>query len=123
MRRPFRRRDRKYIISALCTIIEKENLIMTAQSDINAAVAALGSFLANVETAVTEIKAELEDTDVDTSGLDSVVAELPAVQSAIDALVSSPVTASTSASTSTSTSASASTAADFDPAKPAPGLI
>ena len=92
--------------------------IMSAQSDINAAVAALSAFLADLAVAVDDIKAELAGDEVDTSALDALVAKLPGVQASVDALESAP---------STSTSTSASTATHVPGADPntglAPGLV
>jgi predicted RNA-binding Zn ribbon-like protein len=88
------------LFAALARQNEKLEKIMSAQSDVDAAVAALQSFLADVAVAVQDIKAELSGSAVDTSALDSVVAQLPAVQASLDALEAP-------ASTSTSTAAGA----------------
>ena len=63
--------------------------IMTAQDNVNADVTALGAFLADIGTAVTAIKAELDaqGVTVDTTALDALAAQLPAVQASVDALV------------------------------------
>jgi chromosome segregation ATPase len=70
------------------TIEQKVDKIMAAQDDINAAVTALNSFLSDLSADVTAIQAELAagGTAVDTSALNTVVGQLPAAQSAIDAL-------------------------------------
>jgi multidrug efflux pump subunit AcrA (membrane-fusion protein) len=105
------------ILYKLHIIDRKLDQIMSAQSDVNAAVAALSSFLADLAVAVDDIKAELAGVEVDTSALDELVAKLPGVQASVDALESAPST-----STSTSTSTSASTATHVPGADPATGL-
>jgi hypothetical protein len=106
------------ILYKLDLINRKLDRIMSAQSDINAAVAALGGFLADLAVAVDNIKAELAGVEVDTGALDALVAKLPGVQASVDALESAP---------STSTSTSASTATHVPGADPntglAPGLV
>jgi hypothetical protein len=71
-------------------IERKVDRLMTAQDDINAAVASLGSFLSDLSTQVQAIQARLDaggsGTPVDTSKLNTIVAQLPAAQAAVDAL-------------------------------------
>jgi ubiquinone biosynthesis protein UbiJ len=78
------------ILELLETIDGKLDVLMTAQSDVDAAVAALNSFLSDVATQVTDIAAALAaggGTPVDTTALNAVIAQVPAVQAALDALV------------------------------------
>jgi hypothetical protein len=67
---------------------------MAAQDDITAAVSALSSFLSDLSTQVQAIAAKLAagGTPVDTSALNTVIAQLPAAQAAVDALTAAPVT-------------------------------
>jgi hypothetical protein len=77
-------------------IEQKVDRIMAAQDDINAAVSALNSFLTDLSSDVAAIQAELAGgggTPVDTSALNSAVAQLPAAQAAIDALANPPASA------------------------------
>lgn len=77
------------ILELLYTIDGKLDQIMSAQSDVDAAVAALNSFLSDVATQVTNIEAALAaggGTPVDTTALNSVVAQVPTVQAALDAI-------------------------------------
>ena len=69
-------------------IEQKVDQLMAAQDDINAAVTALSSFLSDLSTQVQAIKTALDNggTPVDTSALNSVIAQLPAAQAAVDAL-------------------------------------
>jgi outer membrane murein-binding lipoprotein Lpp len=70
-------------------IEQKVDRLMAAQDDINAAVTALDSFLSDLSAAVQSIQAELAaaGTPPDTTALNSVIAQLPAAQAAVDALV------------------------------------
>jgi hypothetical protein len=72
----------------LARIEQKVDKIMAAQDDITAAVTALTSFLSDFSTQVQAIAAKLAagGTPVDTSALNTVIAELPAAQAAVDAL-------------------------------------
>lgn len=81
------------LLRALDQINGKLDKIMTAQDDVNAAVAAIQAFLADLGAAVTNIQAELANVApaVDTTALNALVAQLPAVQASVDAL-ESPVT-------------------------------
>ena len=77
-------------------IEQKVDSLMAAQDDINAAVTALGSFLADLSTQVQAIAALLAEsggTPVDTSALNTVIAQLPAAQAAVDALTAPPAPA------------------------------
>lgn len=76
----------------LNVIIEQGIKIMSAQDNVNADVAALSSFLGDIENAVVAIKAELDEqgVTVDTSALDALVGQLPTVQASVDALVTPP---------------------------------
>jgi hypothetical protein len=77
------------ILHQLSIIDGKLDQIMSAQSDVDAAVAALNPFLSDVATQITNIAAALEaggGTPVDTTALNSIVAQIPAVQAALDAL-------------------------------------
>lgn len=78
----------------LNVIIEQGVRIMSAQDNVNADVAALSSFLGDIENAVVAIKAELDEqgVTVDTSALDALAAQLPTVQASVDALVTTPPT-------------------------------
>jgi ABC-type transporter Mla subunit MlaD len=77
-------------------IEQKVDQLMAAQDDINAAVTAINSFLTDLSTQVADIKAALAagggGTPADTSALNTAVGQLPAAQSAIDALAGPPVT-------------------------------
>lgn len=89
--------DTEHILEQLATINGKLDTIMSAQSDVDAAVAALNSFLSDVATQVTNIEAALAaggGTPVDTTALNSVIDQVPTVQAALDALAptSPPVT-------------------------------
>ena len=86
----------------LVSVEQKEDRIMAAQDDINAAVSALNQFLTNLSADVGKIQAGLAaggGTPVDTSGLNTVIGQLPAAQSALDALANPtpPVTSATAA--------------------------
>jgi hypothetical protein len=72
----------------LSRIEHKVDRIMAAQDDINAAVAALGSFLTDLSGGVTAIQNELAAAPaaVDTSALNTIIGQLPAAQAALDAL-------------------------------------
>jgi hypothetical protein len=76
-------------------IEEKVDAVMAAQDDITAAVSALSNFLSDLSTQVQAIAAKLAagGTPVDTSALNTVIAQLPAAQAAVDALTAAPVTA------------------------------
>lgn len=69
-------------------IEQKVDKLMAAQDDINAAVTALDSFLADLSSQVQKISAALAagGTPADTSALNTVVSQLPAAQAAVDAL-------------------------------------
>jgi ABC-type transporter Mla subunit MlaD len=70
-------------------IEQKVDRIMAAQDDINAAVSAINSFLSDLSSDVQAIQTELANGGggtVDTSALNAAVAQLPAAQSALDAL-------------------------------------
>jgi outer membrane murein-binding lipoprotein Lpp len=60
-------------------IEQKVDTLMAAQDDVNAAVAALSSFLGDLSTQVQAISTELASsgTPVDTSALNTVIAQLP----------------------------------------------
>jgi ABC-type transporter Mla subunit MlaD len=76
------------------SIEQKVDKLMAAQDDINAAVTAINSFLTDLSTQVADIKAALAagggGTPADTSALNTAVGQLPAAQSAIDALAGTP---------------------------------
>jgi ribonuclease PH len=74
--------------AALARIEQKADQIMAAQDDITAAVTALTSFLSDLSTQVQAISAKLAagGIPVDTSALNTVIAQLPAAQAAVDAL-------------------------------------
>jgi hypothetical protein len=76
------------ILEKLDTIEKKADLLMAAQDDVNAAVTALNSFLSDLSTQVQAISAVLaaDGTPVDTTALNTVIAQLPAAQAAVDAL-------------------------------------
>lgn len=68
---------------------------MAAQDDINTAVSALQAFFTDLVAAVAEIKAELaaQAPTVDTSALNPLVAQIPALQASVDALEAPPAPA------------------------------
>jgi len=72
------------------SIEQKVDQLMAAQDDINAAVTAINAFLTDLSSDVAAIKAQLAaggtGTPADTTALNSVVAQLPAAQAAVDAL-------------------------------------
>jgi hypothetical protein len=73
----------------LVAVEQKEDIIMAAQDDINAAVTAISGFLSDLSTQVTAISALLAaggGTPVTTAALNNVVAQIPAAQAAVDAL-------------------------------------
>jgi|HubBroStandDraft_5_1064220.scaffolds.fasta_scaffold07161_4 DNA-binding FrmR family transcriptional regulator len=76
------------VLQRLDVIEGKVDTLMSAQSDVDAAVAALNEFLSDVAEQITAIQAELtaDGTPVDTSALNAVIAQVPAVQEALDAL-------------------------------------
>lgn len=74
-------------------IERKVDRIMAAQDDINAAVTAINDLLTALSTDVQAITAIIEaggGTPVDTSALNTAVAQLPAAQAAVDALAVPP---------------------------------
>lgn len=74
-------------------IEQKVDKLMAAQDDINAAVTALNSFLSDLSTQVQAIAAALAaggGTPVSTTALNTVIAQLPAAQAAVDALAGTP---------------------------------
>lgn len=72
-------------------IERKVDTIMAGQASIDAAVTAVTAFLTDLSNDVAAIKTELANGGtVDTSKLDALVAQLPAAQAAIDALVTPP---------------------------------
>jgi prefoldin subunit 5 len=75
------------------TLNKEVKRIMTAQSDVDAAVAAHQAVTADLTSAVTTIQAEIAalGTPVDTSALDTAVTALQAADAAVDALESAPV--------------------------------
>jgi uncharacterized protein YqgV (UPF0045/DUF77 family) len=93
----------------------KVDQIMAAQDDVNAAVTALQAFLTDISNDVAAIKAELASVGVtvDTTALNTVIAQLPAAQAALDALAN-PAPPVTSASAVTTTPVAP--AAHFGPA-------
>jgi hypothetical protein len=84
---------------ALHRIEEKVEKIMAGQQSIDNAVAVLGPFLSDLSTQVQAISAKLAaggGAAVDTTALDTVIAQIPAAQAAVDALAApaaAPVTA------------------------------
>ena len=76
------------IRGALNELNRKADHIMAAQDDINAAVAAIQAFFTDLGTAVADIKTELAAVapSVDTTALNALVEQLPAVQASVDAL-------------------------------------
>lgn len=80
-------------------LTEEVNGLMTAQDSVNAAVASIQSVVADLTAAVTNIQAEIAalkaaaNVTVDTSGLDTAVAQLQAVQATVDALETPPAPA------------------------------
>jgi hypothetical protein len=81
----------------LARIEGKLDQLMATQDDINAAVTAGNAFLTDLSTQVAAIKARLAaggtGTPADTTALNALVAQLPAAQSAIDALAGAPAPA------------------------------
>ena len=73
---------------------------MSAQSDVDAAVVALDGFFTQFASVAEEIKAA--EQSVDTSKLDAIVQQVPAMTSTLNSLV--PGTATTATTTTTSTS-------------------
>jgi hypothetical protein len=74
-------------------IERKVDQIMAAQDDVNAAVTAINDLLTALSTDVQAIAAIIEaggGTPVDTSALNTAVAQLPAAQAAVDALAVPP---------------------------------
>jgi uncharacterized protein YoxC len=69
------------VLQRLDVIEGKVDTLMSAQSDVDAAVAALNEFLSDVAEQITA-----DGTPVDTSALNAVIAQVPAVQEALDAL-------------------------------------
>jgi hypothetical protein len=69
-------------------ILQRLEKIMTAQDDVNAAVAAIQELVTDLAAAVANIQAQLaqQGASVDTSQLDALVAQLPTVQASVDAL-------------------------------------
>jgi|HubBroStandDraft_5_1064220.scaffolds.fasta_scaffold47147_4 hypothetical protein len=77
----------------LVRIEGKADQIMAAQDDVNAAVTAINAFLTDLSTDVQAITGIIEaggGTPVDTSALNTAVAQLPAAQAAVDALAVPP---------------------------------
>jgi uncharacterized phage infection (PIP) family protein YhgE len=80
------------VTQSLKELHAKADAIMAAQDDINAAVTAIQAFFADLATALAAIQAELANLApaVDTSALNALVAQLPAVQASVDALETPP---------------------------------
>jgi ABC-type transporter Mla subunit MlaD len=81
--------DAERILEVLATIDGKLDILMSAQSDVDAAVAELNTFLANLASQITAIQSALAaggGVPVNTAALNSVIGQVPALQSALDAL-------------------------------------
>jgi outer membrane murein-binding lipoprotein Lpp len=92
------------LIHAVRRIEEKVDKIMSAQGDINAAVTALNAFFTDLSDVIGEL--QNGDGTVNTAQLNQVIGQVPALQAAVNALVT---TSGTTTSTGTGTSTSAST--------------
>jgi hypothetical protein len=75
-----------------------KGMLMSAQSIIDQCVTALDTFLTNVSDTVAKLEND-GTAPVDTTQLQAVVAQLPALQSSLDALV--PATTATTSTTGT----------------------
>jgi len=78
---------------------ELKGILMTAQQDIDNAVTILDAFLARVDQAAAQV--ENQGGVVDTSQLNAVVAQVPAVEAALNAAVPPPATTGTVTTTAT----------------------
>jgi hypothetical protein len=92
------------ILARLESIDQKADQIMSAQEDINAAVTALNEFLPDVVTLLNGLAASGEDAD--TSKLNALVSQLPALQAEVVAATPAPAS-STPPSSSTPPASSA----------------
>jgi hypothetical protein len=74
-------------------IRQKVDEIMSAQGDINAAVAALNVLFTDISNVIAELQAG--DGTVNTAQLNAIVAQVPAIQAAVLALVAPGTTTTT----------------------------
>jgi hypothetical protein len=89
-------------------LLALEEALMAGQASIDNAVDVLDPFFSNLVTVIGEVKAELASGQaVDTSKLDAIVAQVPGIQTQVDALVpSSPGTTATTSTTATAATSS-----------------
>jgi hypothetical protein len=95
------------IIRSLVSLHQKADQIMSAQGDINQAVQVLNALFTDTAKVIAELQAG--DGVVDTSKLNAIIAQVPAVQSALNGLAGTPASTSTSTVTPVSTGTSTAT--------------
>jgi hypothetical protein len=88
----------RQILDKLDDIGRKLDTLMSAQADVNAAVAALNTFLTDVSNLLAALAAG-GGAAVDTTALNAVIAQLPAVQAAVVAATPPAATVKTTSST------------------------